>query len=396
MPDAENQVGMTRGRTLLFAVGGGLAVGNLYYAQPLLDLIATGFHATTGTAGLIVTATQLGYAVGIFLIVPLGDLRDRRRLVPLMMLLSAVALALCAAAPNLPLLVAASAVLGATTVAGQVLTPLAGDLADDRSRGRVVGVVASGLITGIIVSRTASGLIGGWLGWRAIFVIAAVITAALALILSRRIPRLPPKTTEPYGRLLASVPGLVRREPALQASMLLGTVAFAVFTMFWTALTFLLSAPPYSLPATTIGLFGLAGLLGTLAAQSAGRLHDRGLSVPATGVAWVLVLLAWVVGLLGQQVIAVVIGAVVVLDVGIQTQNILNQNRVFALPAEARSRRNTAYVTGNFIGGALGSLIASLLWEAARWDGVAVAGGVLSLAGLGIWAVARRGVLATR
>lgn len=396
MPDAEDQVGMTRGRTLLFAVGGGLAVGNLYLAQPLLDLIAADFHVTSGTAGLIVTATQLGYAVGIVLIVPLGDLRDRRRLIPVMMLLSSVALSLCAAAPTLPLLVAGSAVLGATTVAGQVLAPLAGDLADDRSRGRVVGVVASGLITGIIVARTVSGLVGGSLGWRAIFVLAAVVTAGLALILSRRIPRLPPKTTERYGRLLASVPMLVRREPVLQASMLLGAVAFAVFTMFWTALTFLLSAPPYSLPATTIGLFGLAGLVSAVAAQGAGRLHDRGLSTPATGAAWAAVLLAWVVALLGQQVIAAVVGAVVVLDIGIQMQGILNQNRVFALPADARSRRNTAYISGNFTGGALGSLIASLLWEAAGWNGVAIAGGVLSLVGLGIWAVARRGVLATR
>jgi predicted MFS family arabinose efflux permease len=387
---------MTRGLTALFAVGGGLAVGNLYYAQPLLDLIAKQVHASSGAAGLLITATQLGYAVGIFLIVPLGDLKDRRRLVPLMMLLSAVALLACAAAPTLPLLLAASVALGATTVAGQILSPLAGDLADDRERGKVVGIVASGLISGIILARTVSGVVGGLLGWRAIFVLAAVVTAAFALVLHRRIPRLPPKTAAPYGRLLASVLSLVRTERTLQVSMLLGAIAFAVFTMFWTALTFLLSAPPYSLPATTIGLVGVAGLLGTVAAQSGGRLHDRGSNVPATGVAWLIVIAGWVLGLAGQNVLVLVLAAVVVLDVGIQTQNILGMSRIFLLSAEARSRRNTAMITGNFLGGTLGSLGASLLWEVARWPGVAIAGGLLSVLALGIWTITRRGALVVR
>lgn len=387
---------MPRGRILLFAVGGGLAVGNLYYAQPLLDLIAKQLHVSSGLAGLLITATQVGYAVGIFLIVPLGDLRDRRRLVPLMMLLSAVALLACAAAPSFPLLAAASVALGATTVAGQLLAPLAGDLADDASRGRVVGVVASGLITGIIVARTVSGLLGGLLGWRVVFVVGAAATVVLAVALHRSIPRLPPKTAVPYRRLLVSVLRHVRREPTLQASMLLGAIAFAVFTMFWTALTLLLSASPYSLPATAIGLFGIAGLLGTVAAQGAGRLHDRGRSVPWTGVAWCVVIAAWILALAGQQVIAVVVGAVVVLDVGVQAQNILNQNRVFQLSAEARSRRNTALITGNFIGGSIGSLGAALLWELARWNGVAIAGALLSMLGLVVWALTRRGALVVR
>jgi predicted MFS family arabinose efflux permease len=387
---------MTRGLTLLFAIGGGLAVGNLYYAQPLLDLIARQLSVRSGSVGLLVTATQLGYALGIFLIVPLGDLKDRRRLVPLMMVLSAVALAGCALSPSLPLLLAASVALGVTTVAGQILSPLAGDLAEPGRRGRVVGVVASGLITGIIVSRTVSGLVGGLLGWRVIFALAAVVVLVFAAVLARRIPRLPPKTDIRYGRLLGSVLGLVATERPLQVSMLLGALAFAVFTMFWTSLTFLLSAPPYSLPAAAIGLFGLAGLLGTLAAQGAGRLHDRGVSVPATGIAWLLVLVAWVVALLGSTVLAVVVGAVVVLDVGIQAQSILNQNRIYALPAEARSRRNTAYVTGNFLGGAAGSLAASLLWQLGRWPAVAVVGGLLTLVALGVWAVTRRSALVLR
>lgn len=387
---------MTRGLAVLFAVGGGLAVGNLYYAQPLLGLIARDLHVSSGTAGLLVTATQIGYAIGIFLVVPLGDLRDRRRLIPLMMALSAVSLAACALAPTFAVLAIASAVVGLTTVAGQLITPLTGDLAEPAERGRMVGIVGSGLITGIILVRTVSGLVGGLLGWRAIFAVAAVATAGLAVVLHARIPRLAPRTREPYRRLLASVVHLVRTERVLQVSMLLGGLAFAVFTMFWTGLTFLLSSPPYSLPPTVIGLFGLAGLLGTVAAQGAGRLHDRGLGVPITGAAWALVVIAWAVALVGQRSIVVVVAAIVVLDLAVQATNILNQNRIFAVSAEARSRRNTAFIAGNFVFGAAGSLLASLLWEASGWTGLTIAGGVLSLIALGVWSVSRRGALVLR
>ncbi len=395
MPGEERTV-VTRGLAVLFAVGGGLAVGNLYYAQPLLDEIARDLRVSSGAAGLLITTTQVGYAVGIFLLVPLGDLLDRRRLIPVVMAVSAIALAVCAVAPGFGVLAGASAAVGLTTVAGQLITPLTGDLAEPAERGRLVGIVASGLITGIIVVRTVSGLGGGLLGWRTIYVVAAVATAVLAIVLHARIPHLPPKTREPYGRLLASVVRLVRTERTLQASMLLGGLAFAVFTMFWTGLTFLLSAPPYSLPATVIGVFGLAGLQGTDAAHGAGRLHDRRHRVPVTGAAWTVVVIAWVVALVGQSVLAVVIAAVVVLDLGVQAQNILNQNRIFALSGEARSRRNTGYGAGNFVIGLIGSLLASVLWDTTRWTGIAIAGAVLSLAALGVWAGTRRGALLVR
>lgn len=387
---------MTRLLTLLFAVAGGAAVGNLYWAQPLLDFIAGDLHASVASAGWLITATQLGYAAGILLVVPLGDVLDRRRLIPAMMLLGTVALLACAVAPSLGILYVAVTLLGFSTVSGQILTPLAGDLAGDSDRGRVVGTVVSGILIGILVSRTISGLVADAAGWRAIFVAAAVIDVVLAAALYRAIPSLAPKARIRYRTLLASVGAVVVRERTVRWTLVLGATAFGSFTMFWTALTFLLSGPPFSDSVSTIGLFGLAGLAGALAAQRVGRLHDRGWSMPATGIGWALVLLAFLVAMVARHSVLLILVAVVVLDVAVQGVNILNQARVLALSHEARSRLNTAFVTGNFLGGAVGSAAASVLWAAGGWRAVTLAGAAASLAALGVWAVGRRGALVDR
>jgi predicted MFS family arabinose efflux permease len=378
---------MTRTLTLLFAVAGGAAVGNLYYVQPLLAVIATSLHVSSATAGLLVTATQVGYAAGIVLIVPLGDVRNRRRLIPLMMLTSALALALCAAAPTFAVLAVAMVLVGVTTVSGQILTPFAGDLTDDSDRGRVLGIVVSGLLTGILGARILGGLIAGVAGWRSVFAIAAGIMVVLAALLGRLAPTLPPKTTAAYGSLLRSVVTLVRHEARLRILMVFGMISMATFTLFWTALTFLLSDQHYRYSPTIIGLFGLGGLVGTLAAQGAGRLHDKGWSNAATGVSWAVTVLAWLFSEFGRVSLGWLLAGVVVLDVGSQAQRILNQTRAFALSDEARSRVNTAYVAGNFVGAALGSLAASLLWSTGGWTAVTITGGALSLLALLLWAV---------
>jgi len=380
---------MTPALTLLFAVAGGAAVGNLYYVQPLLAVIAASLHVSNSTAGLLVTATQVGYASGIVLIVPLGDVRNRRRLIPLMMLASALALVLCAVAPNFAVLAVAMMLVGVTTVSGQILTPFAGDLAEESSRGRVLGIVFSGVLTGILGARIIGGLIAQVAGWRTVFVLAAAIMVVLAALIGRQAPTLPPKTTARYGSLLRSVVTLVRQEARLRILMVFGMISMATFTLFWTALTFLLSDPHYHYSTGVIGLFGLAGLVGALVAQGAGRLHDRGWSNAATGAAWAVTVLAWVFSQLGQVSLGWLLAAVIVLDVGTQAQRILNQTRAFALSAEARSRINTAYVAGNFVGAALGSLAASLLWSAGGWTAITATGGGLSLLALLLWAVTR-------
>lgn len=379
--------------TLLFAVAGGAAVGNLYWAQPLLDLIADDLHASTTTAGWLITATQLGYAAGILLLVPLGDVLNRRLLVPMMLLCSAAALVACAVAPSIGVLLTAITVLGLTTVAGQILTPLAGDLADDTNRGHVVGTVVSGILTGILVSRTISGLVADAAGWRAVYALAAVAAVGFAVLLYRAIPPLVPKTRMAYPALIASVAAVVVQHRAVRWTLALGATGFAAFTMFWTALTFLLSGPPFNYPASVIGLFGLAGLAGAIAAQRSGRLHDRGWSLPATGAAWAVVLASFLVALLTGHTVVGILIVVIVIDIALQAVGILNQLRVFAVSHEARSRLNTAFVTSNFIGGAIGSAAATVLWSAGGWTAVATAGAALSVVALALWAAGRRGPL---
>ena len=393
-PAANNQPKrLTRGVLLLFAIAGGVAVGNLYWAQPLLNLIGRDLGASTHTAGWLITATQLGYALGVLLIVPLGDTLNRRRLIPTMLLLSAVALTLCAAAPTFAALLIALVALGLTTVAGQIIVPLAGDLADDAERGQVVGLVTSGILTGILVSRTISGLVAGATGWRVIYGAAAVLAVLLAVLLATRIPDLPSRPRIGYGELLTSIARAIRGQRIVRWSLFLGAAQFGLFTMFWTALTFYLSADPYNYSVTVIGAFGLFGLAGALAAQRAGRLHDRGWSMPATGAGWVLVLASFALAGFARPSIAILIVAIVLLDVAIQGLNILNASRLFAVAGDARSRVNTAMVTSNFIAGAIGSGLAGVLWSAGGWSAVTGTGAAIAVVGLVTWLLGRRGPL---
>lgn len=387
---------MTRRLTLLFAIAGGAAVGNLYWSQPLLDFIARDLRTDTAAAGWLVTVTQLGYAVGVLLFVPLGDLLDRHVLVPVALLCAAAALGASALAPSFGVLLVTLALVGLTTVAGQILAPLAGDLADDRTSGRVVGTVVSGILVGILVSRTVSGLIAGAAGWRAIYVVAAVLAVVLAVLLFRAIPPLEPRTRLRYPALIASVFAIVRRERAVRWSLVLGGTSFGVFTLFWTSLTFLLSGPPFSFSVTAIGLFGLVGLAGAATAQRAGRLQDRGLGLVTIGVAWSLVLVSFVVAGLGAGSVVVIVVAILLLDVAVQAHNITVQTRMFQVDPTARSRINTAFVTNNFVCGAIGSALASFLWAHGGWTAVTVAGAVLSGFALVVWAVGRRGALDVR
>ncbi|MCF0095412.1 putative transporter [Micromonospora sp. MH99] len=387
---------MGRWLTFLLALAAGAAIANLYWAQPLLNVIAGDLRASTATAGWLVTATQTGYAVGVLLLVPLGDALDRRRFVPVLLVASAAALLLCALAPSFDVLLLALTVLGVTTVSGQVLTPLAGDLAGDAHRGRIVGVVGSGTLSGILASRTISGFVAGTAGWRTTFALAAAVAVLLAVLLYRAIPPLAPRTRMPYPQLIASVGAVVRRERAARWTLALAATGFAAFSLFWTALTFLLSGPPFRYPVAVIGMFGLAGLAGVLSSLRGGRLHDSGWSLPATGMAWTLALGAFVVAAFASRSVALLIVAIVMIDVALQTQALLNRARLFALSDEARSRLNTALASGNFVGAAIGSAAATTLWSAGGWTAVMIAGMGLCCFALAVWALGRRGPLVIR
>jgi predicted MFS family arabinose efflux permease len=350
-------------------------------------VIARDLGVSSGAAGLLVTSSQIGYAAGLLLLVPLGDLLDRRRMVTRLLVVTAVGLGLCAAAPSFAVLAAVIAVVGVTSVVAQVLVPLAGSLAHDHERGKVVGNVMSGLLLGILLARTAAGLIAELGGWRVVYVIAAVLMLALAALLARALPPTPPVTDLPYRVLLRSVGTLVRDEPVLRRRMVYGALGMASFSGLWTAIAFLLSGAPYHYGEATIGLFGLAGLVGAGAAQSAGRLADRGHGHRATGVFLLAIAIAWGLLALGTSSLAALIAGVVLLDLGIQGQHIVNQSTIYTLDADARSRITTAYMASNFLWGALGSAGASLAWSAGGWGAVSTLGVGLGVAGLIAWGV---------
>jgi predicted MFS family arabinose efflux permease len=386
--------GMTRGLTLLFAIAGGAAVGNLYWAQPLLGVLARSFHISTSSAGLVVTVTQVGYALGVFFLVPLGDLVRRKRVIPALMLLTAVFLVATALAPTFSVLLVTLGLVGVTTVAGQFLTPLAGDLASDEQRGRVLGTVASGMVLGLLIARAFSGIVADAFGWRTIYLAAALITVVLAVITARRIPALEARERVRYGTLLTSVFRTFGSNRTVRITALIGALTMAVFTMFWTGLTFLLAAAPYSYAASQIGLVSLVGIAGAVAAQRVGRLFDRGLSLPAIAIGLLVVLGSLVVSGIGAGSIELVLISVALFSIGVQAVQVLVQTRMLSIDHGARSRLNTVIVVANFIGGALGSTIAGIVWSRGGWPLLTLVAAALVGTALTVWLVHRTRALA--
>jgi predicted MFS family arabinose efflux permease len=388
----------------LLAVGCGATVANLYYAQPLLEAIGAHFGVSDGTAGLLVTASQIAYGLGLVFLAPLSDLVDRRKLVAVLLTICCLASAGAAVAPQFAILALAIGVASATSVVAQVLVPFASTLAPDHERGQVVGMVMSGLLTGVLVARTLSGLVAGAAGWRTVYVFAAAAMALLALALWRAMPRSRPSTDLRYGALLASIGELIRREPVLRRRMVFGACGYAGFSLVWTTLTFLLSDPPFSFGESTIGLFGLAGLGGAVAAMRMGRLHDHGHGRIATGAMLAAILLSWPILYLGRESVAAILLGLVLLDFGVQAQNVLSQGVIYALGRETAGRVTTAYVTSNFIGGAIGSAAGAIAWSAGGWLPVCAVGFAIAATALLAWLTeprptprrrGRRGPLAT-
>lgn len=364
---------ITPAMVFLFAVTGGLAVGNLYWAQPLLQVIAENLHVATGHASILITITQLGYALGIFLIVPLGDTLNRKRLIPAILFYSAVALLGCALASEFYVLCFFMGLLGLTTVGGGILTPFISDISPAEKRGKVIGTIVSGMLTGILLSRTLSGFVSEYFGWRFIYYLATVCTVLLSVVLLTKLPAEKEKTKISYGPLILSVFRIASSRKSIWVTLLLGFGVFAVFSSFWTGLTFLLSNEPYFYTTDEIGLVGIAGLAGALAARRAGALHDKGYSSIAIGYALVLAVLSISLTLAGIGNIWVIVISVVFFDMAVQTINVINQSRLLALDPPNRSRINTAFITVNFLGGAFGSALTGLLWEEGQWLAIAYA-----------------------
>jgi predicted MFS family arabinose efflux permease len=372
---------------LLMAVAAGAAVANIYYAQPLLSTIAHDFSVSDGTAGLLVTTSQVGYAAGLVLLVPLGDLLERRRLITGILLITALALLATALAPSFSVLAAALLVVGVTSVVAQILVPLASSLAAEEERGRVLGKVMSGLLVGILVARTASGLLSELDGWRLVFGISAGLMLALSLVLHRSLPQVRPTTDLSYPGLLRSVGKLVATQPTLRVRMIYGALGMGQFSVLWTTIAFLLAGKPYGYSDATIGLFGLVGLAGALAAQAAGRLADRGRHHLSTGLFFSTMLVSWGAIAAGKSSLGALIAGIAVLDLGIQGAQITSQSVIYALDPAARSRITTAYMTTVFASAAIFSALASAIYDSGGWSDVATLGGALAAIGVVVWIV---------
>ena len=374
----------------LLTVAAGVTAANLYYSQPLLADIAHTFAISAGQAGLLATLGQLGFGLGLVLIVPLGDSRGRRGLLVTMLLLEAGALLGMAYAPTMGWMGIACFVAGFLTVVPQIVIPFAASLATDERRGRIIGMVLSGILIGILCARTVSGFVGAVLGWRAMYGIAAGLMLLLALVLWRAVPE-QSSSGAPYLLLLASLWRIIRTEPALRPVCLFGALSFAAFNVIWVTLSFFLRTPPYHFASDIVGLFGLAGVAGATAAPQVGRLVDRtGRPRITIGLGLSIVLLAFAIfWLLGHVLWGLIIGALL-LDLGVQTNLTSCQAIVQNLRPDARSRLNTIFMTCYFIGGAAGSTLGACAWGLAWWAGVCISGVALLLIALGIFVLTGR------
>lgn len=374
---------LSRALVMVMAVATGLAVANNYYAQPLLPLISRDLHLPAGISGLIVTVAQAGYAVGLFFLLPLGDLVERRRLVVVLALGTAGGLVWLGSSASAAELLPAALVVGACSVLAQVLVPFAASLAHERERGQVVGLVMSGLLVGILLARTVAGFLAETGTWRVVYFAAAGAMLVQAVILRWRLPTWREPHQLSYGALLGSVVALMRQEPLLRRRSFYGFCSFGTFSVLWTSMAFLL-AHRYHYSSGIIGLFGLAGAAGAITASAAGRLSDRGRASHSTYVATALLVLSWIALWAGSSSVLALVLGVVVLDIGAQGLQITNQSQIYRIRPEARSRLTAAYMVTYFIGGAIGSALSATLYGRLGWDGVCLAGGCFAVLDLGL------------
>ena len=374
---------LTNRLVTVMAIATGAIVANIYYAQPLLHQVSLTFSVGSGAASLVVTCAQVGYAAGLVLVVPLGDRHPRRTLVVGIFVMNAAWLALAGAAPGLIVFEIANVAIGAASVAGQVMIPFAADLADPARRGRVVARLMTGLLIGVLGARTVAGVVAQVAGWRAIYWISAGLMLVFAVVLRAVLPTEAPRPQVPYRDLVGASFSLLATEPLLRRRAFDGACQFAAFSALWTSLAFLLSGPPYHYSKAVIGLFGLLGIAGVLAANVAGKLADLQRTRIVTTVAAAVLTASFGLLALGRTAVVPLLFGVLIADVGAQGVQITNQAIIYTI-SEARSRVTSAYMVCFMAGGALGSVSSGLVYAAFGWDGVCVLGagyGLLLLVG---------------
>ena len=370
--------------TIVLAFACGASVANLYYAQPLLDLISQSFGVSRGAATIVVTVTQIGYAIGLALLLPLGDLLENRKLTSRTLVVTAAALTLAAFSPVFWVFLLASVLIGVTSVVAQILVPLAAHLAPPDSRGKFVGQVMTGLLLGIMLARTVSSFAAAAWGWRSIYAISAVLMLLTSLALIMVLPRRQPTHSASYGRLLGSIVGLARTEPMLRRRAISQACLFGAFTAFWTAIAYEL-IDRHHLTQSGVAIFALVGAAGAVAAPIAGRLGDKGYGSISRIAALVLGVAAVALAGFGQSNLYLLAAAGVLLDLAVQSHQVLSLRDIYALHADARARVNAVYMTSVFFGGAIASAITAVVVGQWGWTGVTVFAACLPTVGIIIW-----------
>jgi predicted MFS family arabinose efflux permease len=381
---------MNRSVYWVMALAAGVVVANNYYNQPLLVDFAHTFNVTERAAGSASVAAQTGYALGLLLFVPLGDMMRRTTLFTATLLAAALALVATAFAPTLAWLVVASFMTSLTSVTPQLLTPLAAQLAGPQQRGRAVGTVMFGLLCGILLSRTVSGLLAESFGWRAVYGIAAAAMVGVVVMLLAVVPRTEPVFPGSWRSLMGSLWTLLREAPLIRHTSAIAALQFAAFSAFWTTLAFHLHAIDARYGSATAGLFGLVGVVGASASTVSGKWTDRG---DARGVvlagSMAMVIAYGVFALVGGSITGLVAG-VIVLDFGVQIGHVANMSRNMGISAGAMNRINTLYMTIRFAGGALGTAVGTFAWSVWGWAGVCATGLAFSFASVLVQLIADR------
>ncbi len=366
----------------LMAVISGLVVANNYYNQPLLGLISKDLNVSESAAGRISVLTQIGYATGLLLIVPLGDKFFRKKLILTDLFLVFGSLLWMTFATQLWMLYAASLLIGVTSVIPQLFIPIAAELSSDKEKSSNIGTVMSGLLLGILLSRFIGGIVGDVWGWRAMFGIAAGIMVLVWFAVYRMLPEMQPNFKGTYKELMRSVGHLAKTQPILQLASFRGAMAFGSMCALFTTLVFHMEKPPFNAGASVVGSFGLAGAVGALAAAKVGKLQKFLNINRIISYSLLVVLGSWAFTYFAGETYWGLIVGVILVDLGVQSSHIMNQTNYFLIKSNAVNRLNTVYMVCYFIGGSLGTLLASIGWQYAQWDGVCFVGasfGVLAL-----------------
>lgn len=376
---ANNTQYLSKSVLWLMAIGAGLVVANNYYNQPLLGMIAHELGRSEAATSKIAMFTQVGYAVGLLLIIPLGDMFKRKRIILIDFIFIIASLLLFTFAQSLEVMVIASFLIGLTSVVPQIFIPIAAQLSCPDKKDKNVAMVMSGLLIGILASRVFSGLLGEYLGWREVFLIATAIMFVLALFIAWLLPNVESTFNGTYLQLMKSIVGYVKELPSLRLAALRGGLAFGSFSVFWTILAFRLEQAPYFAGSDVAGMLGVIGIVGAMGASLGGYLSDKMKRNTIIIISSITIILSWAVfGFFDYTYMGLIIG-IILLDLGLACLNVTNQFIVYSTHPEAANRLNTVYMVSYFVGGSLGTFFGGMTWTSFGWEGVVLVGMTLAV-----------------